>query len=257
MPRLTIPTCMDLVCMYDRYDIYTVNPATRQQITLPKSSSAYTNCFHQNVAFGYVASTSEYKVFRVIWFTKFYYACEVFTLGASNSWSPVETHDALDLLDDITMVDGFVYVMSQPLTESYYHIFQFDLEKEEWSKLQLPEANELLPDEEVPLFSVKQVVGVLCLTCLFFDKRFEIWLLKDYCKDGEHYSWVKEYSIDISTLWHLNDIYPLAIEDDGRVVLWSYDFLYYDPKSKSFEEIVGEKVIIGSFYVESFMSLSM
>ena len=93
LPRLTIPTCMDLVYMYDRHDIYIVNPATRQQITLPKRSSAYTNCFDQNVAFGYVASTSEYKVFRVIWFTKFYYACEVFTLGASNSWSPVETHE--------------------------------------------------------------------------------------------------------------------------------------------------------------------
>jgi len=53
------------------------------------------------------------------------------------------------------MVDGFVYVMSQPLTESYYHIFQFDLEKEEWSKLPLPEANELLPYDVVPLFSVK------------------------------------------------------------------------------------------------------
>ena len=99
---------------------------------------------------------------------------------------------------------------------------------------------------------------MLCLTWLIVpDKRFEVWMQKDHCKDGKHSSWVKECSIDISTLRTARGVYPLAIEGDGRIVLWLGKFLYYDPKSKSFEEInVGKTTFRASFYVKSFISLN-
>jgi len=254
-PLLTVPTCTDLVCMYDADDVYIINPATRQEITLPKNSSDW---FNQKVAFGYDASTSEYKVFRYICSAQFSIACEVFTLGGSNSWRRVKTLDELDLLDDITMIDGSVYAMIKRFYETYYCIFRFDLENEEWSKLPLPKADEFHPDEVTSFFSLNQAAGVLCLTCLVPCKRFEIWLLKDHCKDGEHNPWVKDYSIDISTLRYSDSVQLLAIEEDGRFVVQLGDFFCYNPKSRSFEEIyVGTTSFGATFYVESFMSLNM
>ena len=56
----------------------------------------------------------------------------------------------------------------------YNCVFRFDLEKEEWSGLSLPEADKFIPHDEVEsIFFLEQAVGVLCLTCVVPFKRLE------------------------------------------------------------------------------------
>ncbi|XP_020254355.1 F-box/LRR-repeat protein At2g43260-like [Asparagus officinalis] len=95
--RRLVSSCgsLDLVCMYDPDDIYIRNPATREQIALPRKSSGFPEHGGHAVAFAYLPSTGEYKVLRVFGASPFFSLqhpirrSEVFTLG-SGRWRDIK-----------------------------------------------------------------------------------------------------------------------------------------------------------------------
>lgn len=61
-----VPTCLDLVCIYDIEAVYICNPTTRDIITVRQKTSQPGGCYNQKMAaFGYASSTMEYKILRL------------------------------------------------------------------------------------------------------------------------------------------------------------------------------------------------
>ncbi|ONK55154.1 uncharacterized protein A4U43_UnF7060 [Asparagus officinalis] len=208
--RLVFSCGLDLVCMYDPDDFYIRNPATREQITLPRKSSGFPGHGGHAVAFAYLPSTGEYKVLRVFGVSPFLSLqhpirrSEVFTLG-SGRWREKEgpsfwVHD-----DNSAVVDEAVHFLPGIFTwrlavGDLHHdddeaIARFDLKKEKWSKLPLPGIRHFSRDsrDEAWDFRLTRLGGSLCMECSG-RSRVDLWLLEEGRNSCA--SWVKAYSID-------------------------------------------------------------
>ncbi|XP_042491834.1 F-box protein At3g07870-like [Macadamia integrifolia] len=241
-----IPTRFDLVCIQDSDIIHICNPSTHEFITLPKPPrTSFSSCGPDgSVGFGYVSSTDEYKVVRLIppvyglggngggFTTK----CLVFTLterrGSSSSSSSSSSPSSWGwrrVVDSPYQVSKYhpafvngaihwlVYYCSRIDAEFYdghmidprNTIVAFDVEKEEFRLIKHPRCRDLryLKYSDVQLVELR---GLLCLSCVEGSKM-DIWMFKDYhYKSG---TWVKEYSIDLNVLHPLYH-YQYQRDDD-------------------------------------------
>lgn len=208
LPRHTVFSYLDLVCTYDRHNVYVFNPAMKKWITLSGNSLPRNRDIDtEYVAIGYVASTSTYKVFRVFKPAtcspnynirrKF----EVLTLG-SNNWRAVDEapfDGTIDFQSMTATVDGSSY-LSWNMHNRYGHdaMVFFNLKEEEWSAVPIPD------DTCDPPLCLLEMGGGLCMVCLERDSRMlDLWLLKVPHGDGR--TWEKKYSIDI---FPIRDMWP-------------------------------------------------
>ena len=252
-------SCLNLVCLYDEYDIYVRNPSTNEGITLTKTSSQFGSacryCSCRKVAFAYLASTSEYKVFQIYMISgrgEHTFACEVFTLGTAR-WRVIGGPPFTVHCSNNAIVAEAIHFL--PAWFDVHHgesngLARFDLRKEEWSAqlLPLPQYFHDADNARGGVFRLREMRGMLSLARIGGSKM-ELWLLKDYDKGV----WVKEYNINVPEL-----SLPLKIEEDGRVLLEMRGgkLRFYDQKDGDFEEIYdGNNTLRVSFFVESFMSL--
>ncbi|XP_020245398.1 F-box protein At3g07870-like [Asparagus officinalis] len=214
-PRLVFSFCLDLVCMYDPDDIYIRNPATREQIILPRRKYSGLGSRVEGgraAAFAYLPSTGEYKVLRVFLISfrssHQHFRSEVFTLG-SGRWRekegpPFWVHD-----DNSAVVDEAVHFLpcifrwrlgvGDNLRDEA--IARFDLKKEEWSTLPLPGIRHFSRDsrDRAWFFRLTRLGGSLCMECLG-RSGVDLWLLEEG-RDSSCASWVKAYSIDYQRTW--------------------------------------------------------
>ncbi|XP_042491836.1 F-box protein At3g07870-like [Macadamia integrifolia] len=233
-----IPTRFDLVCIQDSDIIHICNPSTHEFITLPKPPrTSFSSCGPDgSVGFGYISSTDEYKVVRLIppvyglggSRRRFTTKCLVFTLterrgfssySSSSSSSPWGWRRVVDSPYQVSkyhpaFVNGaihwLVYYCSRIDAEFYdghmidprNTIVAFDVEKEEFRLIEHPRCRDLRSFKYSD-FQLVELRGLLCLSCVEGSKM-DIWMFKDY-----HYNksgtWVKEYSIVLHPHYHYLD----------------------------------------------------
>ncbi|ONK78603.1 uncharacterized protein A4U43_C02F20540 [Asparagus officinalis] len=198
--------------MYGSDDIYIQNPATREQIALPRKSSGFRSMVHRGhaVAFAYLPSTGEYKVLRVFGVFPLFsllqpiIRSEVFTLGSERWWEkegpPFRVHEentAVVVDEAVHFLPGS-FALRRAVGDLYDDnneaIARFDLKREEWSKLPLPGVRHFSGNsrDEALDFRLTRLGGSLCMECSG-RSRVDLWLLEggNICA-----SWVKAYSID-------------------------------------------------------------
>ncbi|XP_020270774.1 putative F-box protein At1g50870 [Asparagus officinalis] len=226
---VTLPTYLDLVCVYDSSRIYLCNPSIEQLVCLPVESPVYKSSFHQHhVGLGYISSIKKHKLLRIISPDRdsaehgMDRHCEVFTVGAKNSrWGTV-ANPPYKIVAHAACVDGVIYMLPHYLGLQPFipRVCCFDLEKEKWSELQTP--CQIHPDNIVHICFVRKVVEeCLCLVDFGLSAlhRMDVWFLSDRNKS----SWVRECHIDISSLSSVRhvimSVFPLAVDEDGRILL--------------------------------------
>ncbi|XP_043714784.1 F-box protein At3g07870-like [Telopea speciosissima] len=215
-----LPTRFDLVCIKDDQIVHICNPSTHEYITLPKS---HVHHDYSVVGFGYVQSTDEYKVVRlispdysiieegsIVEVSSFKTKCQVFTLGmerrgssscsssTSSSWA---WRDVVDSPFDVSnssppaFVNGAIHwlVMYDILLDTDYYngdlidsnntIIAFDVESEEFRVVPHPEGCPDLRSFDSSVHQLVELRGLLCLSCAI-DSKMDIWMLKDYCYES-------------------------------------------------------------------------
>ncbi|ONK78591.1 uncharacterized protein A4U43_C02F20420 [Asparagus officinalis] len=195
---LLLSPASTVVCMYGSDDIYIRNPATREEIALPRKSSGFRSTVHGGhaVAFAYLPSVGEYKVLRV--FLSFcsshqHFRSEVFTLG-SGRWRqkegpPFWVHDensavvvgeAVHFLPSIFTMGLPVSAVADLQDDDNEAIARFDLKEEEWSNLPLPGIRHFSQDshDDVLGFRLTRLGGSLCMECSG-PSRVDLWLLEE------------------------------------------------------------------------------
>lgn len=229
-------SCLDLVCFYDNKRVYIRNPSTREQITLPESpfdrfvricSSAWNEpiCCSSRLAFAYIASKSEYKVFKIYQKLGGWLAgetvCEVFTLG-TECWRAVKGPPLkFDYKFHMPVFDEAVFLVPEVEQVAFgTGVARFDLKREEWSIVRLPGHKYFASTTRNCGCRLRQLGGrrQLCMVCYGGEGNIDLWFLKDYNNVCTYNEWVKEYSIKI-----IDFEYPLAIEEDGRVLFRKLD----------------------------------
>ncbi|ONK66635.1 uncharacterized protein A4U43_C06F10400 [Asparagus officinalis] len=187
---VTLPTYLDLVCVYDSSRIYLCNPSIEQLVCLPVESPVYKSSFHQHhVGLGYISSIKKHKLLRIISPDRdsaehgMDRHCEVFTVGAKNSrWGTV-ANPPYKIVAHAACVDGVIYMLPHYLGLQPFipRVCCFDLEKEKWSELQTP--CQIHPDNIVHICFVRKVVeeclclvdfAVLSLALVFFFFNFSL-----------------------------------------------------------------------------------
>ncbi|XP_043714787.1 F-box protein At3g07870-like [Telopea speciosissima] len=227
-----LPTRFDMVCINDgNKAVHICNPATHEVLTLPEPlRKAF-------VSFGYVHSTYEYKVvrlvppdygigrnrFRVDEATSFRTKCQVFTLGmkrkvsttsssssSSSSWAWRDVMDSpypVSYSSRPAFVNGAIHwlVNCGHMMDPNNTIIAFDVEREVFRLVPHPKG---CPDPRSLKWGDLQLVelkGLLCLSCANHKlSKMDIWMFKDYHyesgNDRISGTWVKEYSIDLNVL---------------------------------------------------------
>ncbi|XP_042488420.1 uncharacterized protein LOC122068613 [Macadamia integrifolia] len=320
---LMLPTRFDLVCFISKNQLHVCNPSTHELITLPPLVCNYNDIFefHGSFGFGYVESTDEYKIVHLIppFLEKRYgygadlpmqcTQCAVFTLGMTEgstssygspwAWKIIGNSPYnVEHLQCPAFVDGVLHWLidrkhhPELMTDIEQTILAFNLESEEFGLVPRPRDCSDLAGIDLQMVELR---GLLCLSCVDEgDRKMDIWMLKNYCNETRTFTWVKEYSIDLSTLagtpygsytrsacpllsfgnMHLNmrtlgdgprrsysgSYVPRDIQDDGNKVLiemWDGRSFYYHVQTASFTGFICEKWrrSFFSFYTESLRSL--
>ncbi|KAJ1288166.1 hypothetical protein BS78_02G069500 [Paspalum vaginatum] len=208
------------------------------------------------VALGKVESTGEYKVLRVIENSdeheepeQLYEVCtlDVDGIGSNTScWRGNKAPLDQDIVDvgrwKNVVIGGIVYFLSfVPI-----YISSFDLETEEWRQnLQGPLSDAAMDHDnidwdEVSIATLATLSGSLVVVHRT-NTTLDLWFLMDF----ERGLWVKQHSIPISIPRdiHHNDVCPLLMLDDGRILLHT---IYledkgwirtYNPRTNTFTDI--------------------
>ncbi|KAK9280949.1 hypothetical protein L1049_003840 [Liquidambar formosana] len=217
--------------------IYVCNPTSQQQLKLPDPPCvSFKSGAH--VGFGYVPSKNVYKV--VDFFSaepKSGKGCMVFTLhdggGNSGAWRVIADCPNIPTgswCSRFACVNGTLYwrVLRQSYGGTRPNIAAFDLGEEKFRMIQYPQGH--LDDYGGDMDYLIELEGFLCLVKSFRCKIMDIWMLKDQV-------WVKEYSIDFSSLGAISVLChtPLDVRDGEILFKESQgDLLHYNIQSESF-----------------------
>ncbi|XP_042506456.1 uncharacterized protein LOC122082758 [Macadamia integrifolia] len=226
---LMLPTRFHLVCFISKNQLHVCNPSTHELITLPPLVVNYSDIveFHGSFGFGYVESTNEYKIVHLIppFLEKRYRyganlpmqctQCAVFTLGMTEdspssyaspwAWKIIGNSPYnVEHLQCPAFVDGVLHWLidrkhhPELMTDIEQTILAFNLESEEFGLVPRPRGCSDLAGIDLQLVELS---GLLCLSCVDEgDHKMDIWMLKNYCTETRTFTWVKEHSIDLSTL---------------------------------------------------------
>jgi F-box interacting protein len=273
----------NLLCVVDwtNMSIKLLNPATGVAYMLPKefaeehaSYRQYIYKFSFTATFGQVASTGVYKVIRVICFLDdigyFGQLYEVFTLDDNSHarWRAKKAPPYQIELDhwDNVVINGIIYFLTYNVDEEEHRIGSFNLETEEWS-LSIPGPLSTLMDaaaDDID-YSFQLTIGALSGTLVIAyhpdtgtDSSIDLWFLADFEKG----LWVRQYSIELSSVHPAYAVHPFSVLNDGRIVFVidtnSGGVLsIYNPETKTSEDVMdtGYDVALG-LYTGSALSVA-
>uniref|UniRef100_A0ACD5YYG9 Uncharacterized protein n=1 Tax=Avena sativa TaxID=4498 RepID=A0ACD5YYG9_AVESA len=115
-------------------------------------------------------------------------------------------------------------------------ILVFNLEKEAWSVMALPDETK----SKCRYWNVelREIQGLLSFSCHIPEKCIEIWMLRDYANKV----WSKDFVIDVTLLGGRRNsgasiyfVFPLEVMTDGRILLQVHNgngcrWFYFDPR---------------------------
>ncbi|PUZ68927.1 hypothetical protein GQ55_2G067900 [Panicum hallii var. hallii] len=273
---------LNLACLATDWNRCRVlNPATGAVQILPRSPAPQ----HRNranlsepytfFALGLVASTGEYKVFRM--FNRLDQVFEVLTVSSSTGQScwraKPKPSFSIQAFTGV-VVDAVVYFL---ISKSYIHashtdararrpdhIMSFDLEREEWRRgLTGPVGGHIASVEGLLSDKYRLDLAELKGSLVLVYKRrqqltlyMELWFLKDF----ENGLWAKEYTIQAHQLIVsvadnlLSHVKPVLVLDDGSAGRDSGHI--WDPRSNLFAHVVETRVLDSvGIYTGSLLSL--
>ncbi|XP_020577446.1 putative F-box protein At1g47730 [Phalaenopsis equestris] len=167
-------SCFGLICIYSMNNACIYNPTTRAIVVHlpPVNNNSY---WYPKFYLGFVNSTNRIKV--LCFFTSPSNSrdfpgitdCDVLTLpeDLSGGWRKVGRPPLSDFKCPIVAsAESVVYLLSLCCTS----LFQFDLENESWSEINLP---------GVSLPQAVEFMGYLCLCSRAVESSYELWILKN------------------------------------------------------------------------------
>uniref|UniRef100_A0A0A9AGM9 Uncharacterized protein n=1 Tax=Arundo donax TaxID=35708 RepID=A0A0A9AGM9_ARUDO len=287
-------TQLDLACVATESNRCRVlNPATGAVYVLPESPAAeHLNRKHVRdpytlFAFGRVASTGEYKVFRM--FNRPDYdgfqqrqLCEVFTINGGTSctrWRARQSRDIFVEVNSAVVVDGVVHFLMDDVYDhlrlSNVHfgvdpdcVASFDLGTEEWRRdIQGPISSSFDMDnddymEYLSIWHRLTLAELKCSLVLVYYRPdqfiMDLWFLTDL----DNGLWEKRYSIQteptIPDPANGYRVKPLLVLDDGRLVIFLAPtglLLICDPVADTFAEVEMRHLDSVGVYTGSLLSL--
>lgn len=213
---IVLPSQRDLVCISTKDHIYICNPSTQEFAEVTEMGSSLLPAFPTDIGFGFVASTNEYKLVRLLRNTladnDIKAGCEVLTIPANNSslskkaasWREIEEGcpNQVQFMKP-AFVNGslLVWHINRFCSErGDDHLLGFDLEEEKFLILPPP------PFAKVRFwFGMREINGDLWVFDYATCDTTNTWALK-IDKFKAKYEWSMEYSVDLSTMdgFHLN-----------------------------------------------------
>lgn len=214
---------------------------------------------------GLVPSTSEYKVLRILSPLRrgVPELCEVCTLGSNGygntRWrgkQPPPNSFELEYWNNLVVGGVAFLIMVSASEDLIFHnriveqnwIMLFDMEKEEWGpNIRGPQLtfdgnrgeifNPLLSSNGTQL-TLSNLNGSLAVVHGHGQPFYmDIWILKDIQKG----LWVKQYSLQVEQGPFIDDMHPLFVLDDGRIVIYKkYTGLLqsYDPRTNAYTNFI-------------------
>ncbi|XP_059635843.1 uncharacterized protein LOC132278028 [Cornus florida] len=193
-------SCFGLICFIAFSQVYVCNPSNHELLELPKAI-----CAVQDIGFGFIPVRNEYIVAHLF-----------------PDFRPEHQDDRNLLCEMFTITDGGGVILilgglEKPLVYTWRRAprrpqYYLDLDYSDFTEYWL---------------SLVELKGVLCLVDNFCISIMDVWTLKDH----SNYTWVKEYSINFSTVDGYIDnmgFRPLA-EVRGEILIESNqgDMFYY------------------------------
>ncbi|XP_026459940.1 F-box protein At3g07870-like [Papaver somniferum] len=267
--------CLALPCKGVRDPVYICNPLTSEYVILPRISNdrSWGKSWDIVSGFGYIPSTDEYKVVRILCpadrfgdpssTTKEQVSTtkgsqvQVYTLGrgSGTGWRNI-TETEYSLLNEGILANDSLYWKN----DKNKKIVAFGLADESFRELP-----PLPPCFQFPRYDERRVVylttlgGHLCLVDHAEDDCVDIWSFKknrnqvnksnyeviehDYYHD---WSWSKDFSVE----WEKDGEFlePFALTKNNQVLIWSGSALKsYDPITKSLNLIIEREPFLKTF----------
>ncbi|KAF5741388.1 F-box/kelch-repeat protein [Tripterygium wilfordii] len=215
-----------LTCPAFGLRIYLWNPATRECRALPEH---YINQWNNlllvlGVGFGYLSTTNDYKVVRIITAFNFETKVEVYSVS-TDCWRSLETNiqcqmtQIYDYRSAVFMNQASHWVATDDANYSF--ILALDMVNETLYTLELPNDGGKRQSWHRKLAVLMESL----LICIFDPSNmagtWSIWVMKDY---GVPESWTKLYKVGTETM------IPAGLVDEGEFMLIKNSWLVsYDP----------------------------
>lgn len=245
-----IGSCNGLLLLYhtsSQESLYVIcNPILGEYTILPNpthSKPAYTYLNHSD--FGYCPENEQYKVIRFMCKISFDHSmtstservAEIHTLG-TQSWrsisnAPIPKRDA----SFDPYLNGTLHWITDSRKVSDL-ICSFDLHTEQFRVVPPPFRSEADYINKISGMKIGSLRGCLCVTYVFEDVQFVVWVMKDY---GAKESWTKQFSIDIYSYCGLRgeDFYhPINFLHNGDLLFMSKfsSLVSYSPGKRTFKD---------------------
>ncbi|TVU41352.1 hypothetical protein EJB05_14859 [Eragrostis curvula] len=267
----------------DSGSIRLLNPATRAVYHLPHklAEEHMTRGFKLDdygepvYLFGQVASTGGYKVLRMLPYRRRDNRKDLFEICTINCGSCVQwrgrqgppkafvwnewTRVVIGGVVYFLTVDAYFAVLNSRGTEQSW-IVSFDLEAEEW-RPSIKGPSSLVEDERLNGYrgsSSKQLTLANLNSFLVIvhgpTPYMDLWFLMDSDKG----LWIKNLSVQIERYEHILPIHPLALLDDGKIVMRCMDMLQiHDPRTNTFSNLMKLSPFSGiSIYTGNLLSVT-
>lgn len=165
-------------------------------------------------------------------------------------------------------VNGNLHKLTMNEKDGISKILLFNLEKETWAVMPLPD-HPRLPEDTLNRWhtELREMQGLLCFICCIKNKSVDIWMLRDYGNE----IWSKDFVIDMAIPravpdglnFGLNGVcgwFPLNVMADGRILLQMDSIaedklFYYDPQDGSIQ-LAGRKGRYITLYAENLVPIS-
>ncbi|XP_071722382.1 F-box/kelch-repeat protein At3g06240-like [Rutidosis leptorrhynchoides] len=214
--RVLIPAscCNGTMCVTDNkkgVPIVLWNPAIRKTLTLPKPNLVVAKCNHL-LGFAYDSIEDDYKVLRMLIDVHSLPQVEIFSLNR-NSWKTIsEFAPNFNYREPVQpCFNGALHWIGYYGSNHKAVILGFDVNKEEFRVLPLPEALEENKLKPTLLVFEKSSLAL----CRYFESpqfHIEIWVMKEY---GDVESWSKLWNYGFHELGY-GDV--LGFRNDGKLL---------------------------------------
>ncbi|XP_026454422.1 putative F-box protein At3g22710 isoform X2 [Papaver somniferum] len=227
---------------------YICNPITREYILLPISKRAY-----QWTGFGYIPSTSEYKVVRISVGSRDLNAgnIQVYTLGSGFGWRNVGNTD-IEIDNFAAPAGAFANGALHRVNKREGTVLAFHLTNEKF--IELPSPPCLTAGVSVTL---KVLGNFLSATSYHNASSCEIWLLKKNKDNCDDLSWSKDFSFDVFDNYKS---WPFCYTKCGRLLFYGDNNISsYHPKDSSAKMDVsfGKTIVKGIPHKNTLVSLKV
>ncbi|OWM75433.1 F-box protein At3g07870 [Punica granatum] len=258
-----VGSCNGILCLADslyKESIYLYNPFTGDHRLLPRPKQ-YPN---QEAAFGFGVDqkTGEYKVVKVVYYTKSTSAptrtrriayqlsdLQVLTVGRDRDWRSLgKVPYQIARRPSEALLCGRLHWVTRP--RRYRRLVSFDLSEERFEEVPVPGAGPL----NWCNYQLMVLGGSLSAIVYCYHGRIEIWVMKVY---GEKDSWAKEFNIGAHVPKGLRQqslnlpskicrsltgrVRALCMLEDSGEILLEYKgraLVAYDPKKGKFRDVL-------------------